>query len=101
VVGVVWLFVQWIVLPGVLQDMRTFCIVAYVPPTGENVGCAACVGETTLMLSDCVAACGEVAESFACTLNVKPPDALAVPLMTPELESVNPGGNCPAARVQV
>ena len=52
------------------------------------------------MLSDWVAACGELAESFTWGVKKKLPDAVGVPLITPELESVKPAGNCPETTLQ-
>ena len=54
-----------------------------------------------LMLNELVAAWAEVAESFACTKKYEVAVALGVPLMTPELESVNPAGRLPEASVHV
>jgi hypothetical protein len=55
----------------------------------------------TAMLSACVAVWGEVAESFAWTVNANVPEALGVPLIVPEAESESPGGSCPEDTVQV
>jgi len=54
-----------------------------------------------LMLNELVAACGEAAESFTCTKKYEVAVALGVPLMSPELESVDPGGRLPEASVHV
>jgi hypothetical protein len=47
------------------------------------------------MLSVAVAACGEAAESFTCTVKLDVPTALGVPLIEPVLERVKPGGSVP------
>ena len=49
------------------------------------------------MLSACVAACGELAESFAVTLKKLVPAVVGVPLIAPELDSVSPAGSAPEA----
>ena len=49
----------------------------------------------TVMLSSCVAiTCGEL-ESATCTVKGKVPAVVGVPLITPDDESVKPGGNFP------
>ena len=59
------------------------------------------VAAAVMMLNELVAAWAEVAESFACTKKYEVAVALGVPLMTPELESVNPAGRLPEASVHV
>src|SRR6266852_447734 len=56
-----------------------------------------------IVIESCLlAVCGVAAESFACTVKVKEPEAIGVPLMVPvELFSDNPPGREPTVRLQV
>jgi hypothetical protein len=61
------------------------------------------VPAATVSVSGFVAVCGELAESFACTLNEKlpEPELAGVPVMAPEVDSVSPAGSCPEAKLHV
>jgi hypothetical protein len=63
-----------------------------------NGGGAAAIAIESCLLADC----GVAAESFACAVKVKVPEALGVPLMAPEeLLSVSPPGRAPAVTLQL
>jgi hypothetical protein len=66
--------VAWYEVPTV-----PFGIEAVVRAIGGTVTGAG----ATAMLIDLLAACGELAESFTCTLKVEVPEAVGVPVMTP------------------
>jgi hypothetical protein len=57
------------------------------------------VPAATVSVSGFVAVCGELAESFACTLNEELPELAGVPVMAPEVDSVSPAGSCPEAKL--
>jgi hypothetical protein len=53
------------------------------------------------MLWVCVAACGELAESFAWMVKLAVPETAGVPLIAPVRASESPEGNCPDATLHV
>ena len=59
------------------------------------------VGLLIVIPSPCVVVCGGTSESATCATNEKLPGTVGVPEMMPPVESDNPVGNVPLAKVHV